>query len=158
MNLDDPPAVASRVTVDIDSYHSQSRLRVQRAYHGLARAGAETVEVAVSSSGTGYHVAAYFDEPLTTAEKESLRMTYGDDPKRALMDRIRSRHGLVQNVMWSEKSSNEGERQVFDTPEGAIEYVERTRAADADRMRALVNHGRRSLIDAEIPHTREMDR
>jgi len=143
---------ASRVTIDIDSYVRSPRTRVLRAYHGLQQAGADDVEVAVSSSGGGFHLVGYFAEPLATETKLRIRENLGDDPKRIHMDRQRAARGLPTQTMWSEKGGNEGQRQVFDTPEDALTHVEATGRTAHQRAKAIQNYGHRALKDDQIPH------
>lgn len=145
---------ASRITIDIDSYVSNPRLRVQRAYHGLHNAGAADVEVAISSSEAGYHVVGYFEQPVSLVDQFAIRENLNDDPNRLKMDRQRAARGLPINTTWSHKAGNEGERTVYTGLEEALRHMERTRQTDYTRMKTLQNHGRKALRDTEIPHTK----
>lgn len=144
----------SRITIDIDSYHRDVRMRVLRAYHGLQNLGATDVKVAVSSSGKGFHVVGYFDRHIPTEEKFNIRENLNDDPNRLKMDRERAERGLPTQTMWSKKEGNDGERYVYDTAEEALQHVEATSRSPHERMNTLQNHGRKALRDTEIPHTK----
>lgn len=144
----------SRITIDIDSHVRTPRLRVLRAVSGLRQAGADDVEVAVSSSGEGFHIVGYFEQHVPTEQQLRIRENLNDDPNRIQMDRQRAERGLPINTMWGKKGSNEGERYVFETPEDALAHVEATSRSDYERAHGLANHGRKSVTDMEIPHTK----
>lgn len=147
-----PPAFPyrTRITLDIDHYVRSPRVRLLRAYHGLQSAGATDILVAVSSGGRGYHVDARFPEDLADDAVERLRRLYADDANRTHMDVERAAYGHTADIFWTEKSTNEGTRQVFTTPEDAIAYVEQTRKRDYDRARALQLYGHKAVTDGVI--------
>lgn len=144
---------ASRVTIDIDSHVPATRVRVLRAVYGLRDAGAAEVDIAVSSSGEGYHIVGWFDEYLDPEAKRTLRKDLNDDGNRERMDEQRGPRGLPENTMWTEKDGNEGERQTFTTVEDALRHVARTSRTDHERARSLANHGRKAARDCEISRT-----
>ena len=152
-----PDRFVDRTSADIDAHRGHLRMRVLRAANALEEMGAIEVDVAVSSSGEGFHVVGYFDRALTNEERFSWRAAWGD-PKRVHADEQRLAAGHRIDTNWREKGENDGERQVFDTPEEALQYVEQTRWSDYDRAKALQNDGRRSLRDDYIPHTRGVQR
>lgn len=154
-----PPTVPARtrVTIDIDHYARSPRLKLMRAYHELKHMGAARVEVAVSSGGLGYHVAAWFDALLDDDQTEALRRTYGDDPNRIHLDVERGKAGHTTEVFWSTKADRDGVRQVFDDPEAAIAYVEMTRKSDHARARALQLYGHKAVQDAVLPRPSNTD-
>lgn len=141
----------TRLTIDIDHYVRSPRVKLLRAYHGLLRAGADEVVVAVSSGGEGYHLEARFRDEMDDEAAERIRRHFGDDAKRTMMDVERAEYGHTSNVFWTEKGDNEGTRQVFESPEDAIRYVEATRKRDYERARALQLYGRKSVQDTVIP-------
>ena len=147
----------SRVSVDIDSHVPSVEIRVLRAYHGLYEHGATDVTVAVSSSGTGFHVVGAFDEPLAQETKFEIRENLNDDPNRLKMDRQRAERGLPTQTMWSRKDSNDGERQVFDTADDALNHVELTRGGAHAHAKRIQNHGHKAVTDARIPHTKAIE-
>lgn len=151
----DPPSFEypyrTRVTVDIDHYAGTPRLRVLRAYNALQRAGAKEVLVAVSSGGLGYHIEARFAREFTDEAAERFRRTLADDSKRVDMDVERSEYEHTDNVFWHQKGDNEGERQVFETPGDAFEYVSQTRRSDHERARALCLYGHKGVTDTVVP-------
>lgn len=151
--MTEPPTVdfRTRITVDIDHYVPSPRLKLLRAYNDLQRAGATEVKVAVSSGGTGYHIEGRFAERLADDEQERIRRTLADDSNRVHMDVERMSHGHTGNVFWYTKSSNDGVRQEFMTPEDAIDYVSQTRKSDHARARALQIHGHKAVTDTTLP-------
>lgn len=144
----------SRVSVDIDSHVPNARLRVLRAYHHLQNMDAERVYVAVSSSQQGYHVEGLFDFHIPVHRRLEIRENLNDDPNRLRMDYQRAARGLPIGTMWREKGSNDGERREFETPNGAIDYVETTQYGWDSRARSLQNNGHTAVRDAEVPHTK----
>lgn len=115
----------SRVTVDIDDHGPNWQLKAIRAYHGLLRR-AHSVEVRVSSSGSGIHLIGWFDERLSDTAKDTLRRTLGDDSKRLELDEMRSRHGHATNVLWTEKYGTDGVDTDFDNVYDALDHIEIT--------------------------------
>jgi|GEM_PF-1036532 hypothetical protein len=144
-------AAASRITVDIDSHVPNPRLRLLRAKQGLERAGAFEIEYATSSSGTGFHIVGYFDEPLARETQFQIRENLNDDPNRLRMDRQRAERGLPINTMWDHKDGNEGSRQVFETVDDVIRFAETNTQSTKGRLNAIQNRGHKAIIDEEIP-------
>lgn len=144
----------SRVSVDIDSHVPNVEIRVLRAYHGLYDHGATDVKVAVSSSGTGFHVVGHFDTRLAQETKFEIRENLNDDPNRLRMDRQRAERGLPTQTMWDEKGGNDGTRQVFDTADDALRHVELTRGTAHEHAKRIQNHGRKAIRDERVPHTK----
>lgn len=144
-------APTTRITIDIDSHVQNPRLRLLRATNGLQRAGATDVEVATSTSGTGFHVVGFFDEHVPLETQFQIRRNLNDDPNRIQMDRQRALRGLPINTMWTTKDGNEGERQVFDTVDDAIEYAETNVRTDKQRLNSIQNRGHKAIQDGQIP-------
>lgn len=151
--MTEPPTIdfRTRITVDIDHYVPSPRLKLLRAYNDLQRAGATEVKVAVSSGGTGYHVEGRFAEKMPDDAQERIRRTLADDHNRVFMDVERMGVGHTGNVFWYTKSTNDGVRQEFETPEDAMDYVSMTRKSDYDRARAMQLYGHKSVKDTSIP-------
>lgn len=114
---------ASRVTLDLDGHVPAFRLQAIRAYHGLERA-ADEVEVRVSSSGQGLHIIGWFSERLSDAEKDALRRSLGDDPRRTELDSLPTWHRsrAVSNVCWTRKGGETPEMD-FDDVYDALDYI-----------------------------------
>ena len=112
----------SRVTIDIDDHGRNWKLDAVRAYYGLKRA-ADSVEVRVSSSGSGIHLVGWFDERLSDDAKDRLRRTLGDDAKRVDLDEMRSRHGHATNVLWTSKAGSDGVDTDFDGIHDALDHI-----------------------------------
>lgn len=153
-----PPKIdyRTRVTVDIDHYDRVPRLRLLRAYHNMRHAGATEVKVAVSSGGKGYHVEGLFSQRLSDEDQIKMRRNFCDDSNRIYMDIIRARYGHTDNVMWYTKSTNDGVRQRFETPEDAMNYVSMTRKTDAERAAALVKYGHKAVKDTSMPQQKNL--
>jgi hypothetical protein len=115
----------SRVTVDIDGYHSDWKLRAVRAWNALRR-HADEVGVRVSSSGEGVHIIGWFDNRLSQDQKMRLRRHLSDDSNRIWMDRQRQRYGHVQQVLWSSKSESGSADGDFETVWDALDHIEVT--------------------------------
>lgn len=146
-------APISTISVDIDAYKRNVRLRVLRAESGLEQAGAYETLVAVSSSGEGFHVVGYFDEHVPQEAQFRIRENLNDDPNRLRMDRQRAERGLPIGTMWTHKGGNEGVRAEYDTAGAALQHVEVTARTDYERVKGLQNRGRKEIQDLEIPHT-----
>jgi hypothetical protein len=92
-----------RVTLDLDD---ATPLDAARGYYGLKDAGADDVEIRVSSSGDGFHVRAWFSGPRDPDVVEDLRFQYGDHAKRVLLDRT---HDVKPpQMLFTYKESNAG--------------------------------------------------
>lgn len=115
----------SRVTVDIDDGESGWMLAAIRAYHNLAY-DADSVEVRISSSGSGIHLVGWFSTQLSADTKDHLRRTLGDDPKRVELDEVRSRHGHMTNVLWTNKSGTDGVDDDFNDIHDALAHISLT--------------------------------
>lgn len=112
----------SRVTVDIDDHGPNWQLSAVRAYHGLVRM-ADSVEVRISSSGSGIHLVGWFNDALGEQDAESIRRTLGDDSKRLELDAMRRRHGHATNVLWTEKNDTDGIDDDFDDIYDALDHI-----------------------------------
>lgn len=112
----------SRLTVDIDDDRAGWEMDAVRAYYGLRRV-ATSVEVRISSSGSGIHLVGWFDEPLDADEATRLRHTLGDDGKRIELDGMRDRVGHATNVLWTRKSASDGVDTDFTDIHDALAHI-----------------------------------
>lgn len=124
----------SRVTIDIDGYIPNFRMKALAAYYGMRRE-ADEVEVRVSSSRTGIHIVGWFDEYISDERKDALRRELADDDKRLLLDHIRGKEGHTTNVLWEPDS-------VWDDIESALAYIE----GHWDPVRSFERDVKRGLI------------
>lgn len=113
---------SSRVTIDIDSYEDDWRMRAVRAYHELDHIAAD-VEVRISSSGEGLHLIGWFDDRLTDDEKTRLRHHLRDDQKRMELDELRGKVGHTTNVLWTRKAGGEADVD-FTTVHDALDAID----------------------------------
>jgi hypothetical protein len=126
---------ASRVTLDIDDDGATWTLAATRAYHELSDA-ADSVEVRVSSSGSGIHLIGWFDDPLTDEQKDRLRRHLGDDKDRIMLDTMRRRVGHSTNVLWTNKGGDEpatGFRDIY----AALDHIRLSEGAQHPGCEAL---------------------
>lgn len=140
--------IADRVTIDIDHYEPNARMKAIQAYHGLQNAPTvDEVRVHVSTGGKGVHIQGLLSERLTDAQRDSLRRTLHDDAKRADLDQQRGAVGHATDIYWAEKSGNDGEREEMPDIWAALDRIEATRASGYSRVKALAQHGRKAVWD-----------
>lgn len=140
--------IADRLTIDIDYYISNVRLKAIRAYNELQRMDiVSNVDVYVSSSGRGLHLDAHLTDRLTDDERHTLRRFLNDDDKRVNLDIERGAVGHATDIFWTEKKGNEGERQEMTDIWAALDYLEQTRASDHSRVKAVAQHGHKGVHD-----------
>lgn len=140
-------AYAGRVSVDIDDYAPSWRLRAVRVWHELDRL-ADDVDCHISSSGSGIHVVGYFeDRALDEDDRLELRRYLGDDGNRIQMDAERGEAGHTTGVMWDQKSRNGNQTKDRDFANiyDALRHIDETQTTDYERMKTLVNDGRRAV-------------
>lgn len=121
---------ASRVTIDLDAGQNL-RLRVLRAYYGLARL-ADSVDVRVSSSGKGVHLIGWFENRLTDETQQRLRESLCDDPNRIALDEMRRGVGHTTGVLWDPAHECESVHEALALVDTATPMAERF-AADVKR-------------------------
>lgn len=142
--------IVDRVTIDLDAYVDDFQMKALRAYHGLARLpNVEEVVVHISTGGRGLHIEAHFSEVLDDDARFRLRRNYRDDSTRAHLDEQRTSVGHAGDIFWSEKSGNDGSRERMPDIWAALDRLERTRAPDPARVKALAQRGRRGVWDTE---------
>jgi hypothetical protein len=131
-----------KVTIDIDPYPAAWEINALRAYYGLQRLYGE-VEVAISSSGKGIHLTAWTDADPGEVDHKEIRRNLCDDPNRIFLDKMRGKHGLETQVLWTGKSNREGEKERYvDCIHQAIRAVKsELRGSEYDQMRRLANRG-----------------
>jgi len=127
----------SRLTIDIDGYVPQWRLQAIRAWYELNRI-ADRVDVHVSSSGTGLHIIAFFEDP---EDGYIHRERLSDDYRRVELDRERRKYGLLDNVSWQRKSANDGEKiRDFTDIWDALDYITE-QIPPEDRLKFAIQRG-----------------
>lgn len=137
-----------RITVDLDYYEPNFRLKALRAYHALRRMDVvDDVVVHISTSGRGLHIEGHLSEILTDDQRERLRRHLGDDSTRTDLDHARGAAGHATDIYWAEKEGNEGGRERVPDIWSALNRLETTRAPDESRVKALAQHGHRAVHD-----------
>jgi hypothetical protein len=144
----------SRVTLDIDGGSDGWQLNALRAESGLYRAGADRVDVSISSSGNGLHLVGWFVESIDWSTKIRIRRTLGDDPKRVEIDQERRRHGIYTDVLWKTKRSHRGPSETpdnrpgkdrsFETVSDALAHIRMRSWDPAERVKSLAEDGHRA--------------
>jgi len=140
--------ILDRITLDIDYYERNFRLKALKAYHGLeALDFVDEVIVHISTSGRGLHIQGHLSEVLDDNERFALRRSLNDDDKRADLDEQRGAVGHATDIYWDEKEGNEMEREEFEDICTALDRLEKTRAPDVSRVKALAQHGCKGVHD-----------
>lgn len=139
----------SRVTVDIDGDIRGFEMVAIRTYHNLSRE-VETVDIHVSSSGTGLHLIGYTDRDLSKEERITLRRALNDDRARIAFDIGRAVQGLPIGVLWDEKTQAFGKGMAprvgtkdrdFSNIHDALDHITRTNRDPYERVQSLAEKG-----------------
>lgn len=140
--------IRDRITLDIDGYIDNMGIVALRAHSALTRMDAvESVDVYVSTGGRGIHLDAALNERLSAAQRQEIRHTLGDDPARTRLDTERGQVGHATDIFWTEKAGNDGDRRHVSSIWAALDCIERSRAPDSARVKALAQHGRKAVWD-----------
>jgi hypothetical protein len=140
--------ILDRITLDVDYYETNFRLKALRAWHALHNLDeVEDVVVHISTSGRGLHIQGHLSKRLPDETRTTLRREFGDDLTRTRLDESRGSVGHATDIYWAEKSGNDGEREEMPDVWAALDRLESTRAPDYSRVKALALHGHRAVHD-----------
>lgn len=138
--------IRDKLTIDIDHYERNARLRALRAWYALHRLDVvDEVVVAVSSGGKGIHIEGRLSEILEAEERKKIRMNLCDDAKRAHLDGERGDVGHMTDIFWTEKDGNDGERERVEDIWAAFDRIERAPRNPHKEAKAVAKHGHKAV-------------